>query len=109
MRAADLAFLLLILASFALADISNLSPGGGSLPQNTLAKVGGVELTAAELDSAMQRRLAALREQNPQATYADLAGDFNAIVDALSDLGVRDVPMPASPQNVWKAIQEAQR
>jgi carbon-monoxide dehydrogenase large subunit len=32
---------------------------------------------------------------------------INAIVDALSDLGVRDVPMPASPQNVWKAIQEA--
>jgi carbon-monoxide dehydrogenase large subunit len=33
---------------------------------------------------------------------------INAIVDALSGLGVRDVPMPASPQNVWKAIQEAQ-
>ncbi len=32
---------------------------------------------------------------------------INAIVDALSGLGVRDVPMPASPQNVWKAIQEA--
>jgi carbon-monoxide dehydrogenase large subunit len=33
---------------------------------------------------------------------------INAIVDALSGLGVRDVPMPASPQNVWKVIQEAQ-
>jgi carbon-monoxide dehydrogenase large subunit len=32
---------------------------------------------------------------------------INAIVDALSGLGVTDVPMPASPQNVWKAIQEA--
>ena len=32
---------------------------------------------------------------------------INAIVDALSGLGVRDVPMPASPQNVWKAIQNA--
>jgi carbon-monoxide dehydrogenase large subunit len=29
---------------------------------------------------------------------------INAIVDALSGLGVRDVPMPASPLNVWKAI-----
>ena len=34
---------------------------------------------------------------------------INAIVDSLSGLGVRDVPMPASPQNVWKAIKEAQR
>jgi aerobic carbon-monoxide dehydrogenase large subunit len=32
---------------------------------------------------------------------------INAIVDALSGLGVRDVPMPASPQNVWAAIQNA--
>ncbi|HEY7627482.1 MAG TPA: molybdopterin cofactor-binding domain-containing protein [Ilumatobacteraceae bacterium] len=32
---------------------------------------------------------------------------INAIVDALSGLGVRDVPMPASPQNVWSAIQAA--
>ena len=33
---------------------------------------------------------------------------INAICDALSGLGVTDVPMPASPQNVWRAIQEAQ-
>ena len=32
---------------------------------------------------------------------------INAIVDALSGLGVRDVPMPASPLNVWKAIHNA--
>jgi peptidyl-prolyl cis-trans isomerase D len=76
------AFLLLILASFALADLSNFQTGG-SLPQNTLAKVGDVELTQAELDTAMQRRLAQLRQQNPQATYANLAGDFDAIVDGL--------------------------
>ncbi|GAA4019552.1 hypothetical protein GCM10022280_19290 [Sphingomonas swuensis] len=75
-------FLLLILASFAVSDISNLR-SGGSLPQNTLAKVGDAELTAAELDFAMQRRLAQLRQQNPQATYADLAGDFDAVVNSL--------------------------
>ena len=33
---------------------------------------------------------------------------INAIVDALSGLGVDDVPMPASPLNVWNAIQAAQ-
>jgi carbon-monoxide dehydrogenase large subunit len=34
---------------------------------------------------------------------------INAIVDALSGLGVRDVPMPASPLNVYNAIQGAAR
>lgn len=76
------AFLLAILASFALADISNLS-SGGSLPQNTLAKVGDVEVTSADLDTIMQRRLAQIRQENPQATYADLAGDFDTIVNSL--------------------------
>jgi carbon-monoxide dehydrogenase large subunit len=32
---------------------------------------------------------------------------INAIVDALSHLGVRDVPMPATPYGVWKTIQKA--
>ncbi|MGB0113090.1 MAG: molybdopterin cofactor-binding domain-containing protein [Ilumatobacteraceae bacterium] len=32
---------------------------------------------------------------------------MNAIVDALSGLGVRDVTMPASPNTVWAAIQAA--
>ncbi|MCA0329998.1 MAG: xanthine dehydrogenase family protein molybdopterin-binding subunit [Actinobacteria bacterium] len=33
---------------------------------------------------------------------------INGIVDALRPLGVNDVFMPASPQNVWRAIQAAQ-
>jgi len=32
---------------------------------------------------------------------------INAVVDALKGLGVHDVPMPASPHNVWKAINAA--
>jgi len=32
---------------------------------------------------------------------------INAIVDALSDLGVTDMPMPATPERVWQAIREA--
>jgi carbon-monoxide dehydrogenase large subunit len=30
---------------------------------------------------------------------------INAIVDALRDFGVRDVPMPATPERVWRAMQ----
>jgi carbon-monoxide dehydrogenase large subunit len=33
---------------------------------------------------------------------------INAIVDALAGLGVRDIRMPASPLNVWNAINAAQ-
>jgi len=33
---------------------------------------------------------------------------MNAIVDALSGLGVHDVSMPASPNTVWNAIHAAQ-
>ena len=32
---------------------------------------------------------------------------INAIIDALAPLGVKDVPMPATPQAVWQAIQSA--
>ena len=34
---------------------------------------------------------------------------INAICDALSGFGVKDLPMPATPQNVWNAIRAAKR
>ena len=40
-------------------------------------------------------------------TIAATPAVINAIVDALRPLGVTDVPMPASPQTVWRAISEA--
>ena len=41
-------------------------------------------------------------------TTAALAVIINAIVDALGDLGVDDIPMPATPFQVWQSIREAQ-
>jgi carbon-monoxide dehydrogenase large subunit len=32
---------------------------------------------------------------------------INAVLDALADLGVRDIDMPATPERVWRAIQQA--
>jgi carbon-monoxide dehydrogenase large subunit len=32
---------------------------------------------------------------------------MNAITDALWPLGIRDLPMPATPQTVWRAIRSA--
>jgi carbon-monoxide dehydrogenase large subunit len=34
---------------------------------------------------------------------------INAIVDALRERGVTDVPMPATPMRVWQAMQGATR
>ena len=31
---------------------------------------------------------------------------INAIVDALSEFGVRHIEMPATPEKIWRAIQE---
>jgi carbon-monoxide dehydrogenase large subunit len=31
----------------------------------------------------------------------------NALVDALKPLGIRDLPMPASPERLWRAIRDA--
>jgi carbon-monoxide dehydrogenase large subunit len=42
-------------------------------------------------------------------TIASSAAVINAVVDALSHLGVTDVQMPASPERVWRAIQEVKR
>jgi aerobic carbon-monoxide dehydrogenase large subunit len=34
---------------------------------------------------------------------------INAVVDALSPLGIRHIDMPATPQKVWRAIADARR
>ena len=40
-------------------------------------------------------------------TTPALAVVISALVDALAPLGVRDIPMPATPQAVWRAIRAA--
>jgi aerobic carbon-monoxide dehydrogenase large subunit len=42
-------------------------------------------------------------------TIASPAAVMNAVVDALSPYGITDIEMPAKPERVWTAIQEAQR
>jgi aerobic carbon-monoxide dehydrogenase large subunit len=42
-------------------------------------------------------------------TIAATPAVVNAIVDALGHLGIKDIPMPASPQRVWAAIEEAKQ
>ncbi len=48
-----------------------------------------------------------IRPAGEGGTVPALAVTVNAIVDALSDFGVRHVEMPATPERVWQAIQDA--
>jgi aerobic carbon-monoxide dehydrogenase large subunit len=69
--------------------------------------------SAAELPSFETDRVET-RADNPlgvkgvgeTGTIAAAPAVINAVVDALSHLGVTDVPLPATPERVWKAIGE---
>lgn len=78
-------FLLAIAASFALADVSGVMSGGFGGSSTELASVGSQEITEREMDEAMQRRLSEVRQQNPQADYSAIAGDFDGVLAALID------------------------
>jgi carbon-monoxide dehydrogenase large subunit len=48
-----------------------------------------------------------IRPGGEGGTTPALGACINAVVNALSELGVKHVEMPATPQRVWQAIQEA--
>ncbi|MGB7018570.1 MAG: molybdopterin cofactor-binding domain-containing protein, partial [Xanthobacteraceae bacterium] len=48
-----------------------------------------------------------IRPAGEGGTVPALAVTVNAIVDALSEFGVRHVEMPATPERVWRAIEDA--
>ena len=48
-----------------------------------------------------------IRAGGEGGTTPSLAILINAVVDALADLGVTHIEMPATPERVWRAIQEA--
>ncbi|HEU5189378.1 MAG TPA: xanthine dehydrogenase family protein molybdopterin-binding subunit [Methylomirabilota bacterium] len=50
-----------------------------------------------------------LRGGGEGGTTPALAAVVNAIVDALAELGVEHLEMPATPERVWRAIQAARR
>ncbi len=40
-------------------------------------------------------------------TVGALPAVLNAVADALSPIGIDDIPMPAKPEKIWRAIQDA--
>ena len=81
------AVLIGILAGFAMADIRNFGTGdmGFGMSSDTLVKAGDQKITEREMSEAMQRRLQEVRQQQPDAGYAAIAGDFPTLLDALID------------------------
>jgi aerobic carbon-monoxide dehydrogenase large subunit len=71
--------------------------------------------SAAELIDIETDRVEAPSPTNPMGvkgmgetgTIASTPAVIGAVVDALSPYGVTDVPMPAKPENVWRAIKDA--
>ena len=78
-------FLIAIAASFALADLSNVGSGTLGGGRDTLVEVGSERIDSRDVDAAMRRELQELQRQNPEATYASIAGQFDAILNALID------------------------
>jgi peptidyl-prolyl cis-trans isomerase D len=82
------AILIAILAGFAVADISNFGSGNvgfGGMSSSTLAEAGDQDVTEREMSEQMQRRLQQVRAENPNADYATIAGDFDALLNSLLD------------------------
>ncbi len=71
--------------------------------------------SAAELPSYELDREVSASPTNPMGvkgvgetgTIASVAATMNAVIDALSAHGITDLDMPASPERVWRALEEA--
>src|SRR5262249_60396274 len=85
----------------------------GQLMTGTMANYGVP--SAAELPSFELDRTASPSPTNPlgvkgvgeTGTIASTAAAMNAVVDALAAFGVTDLDMPATPERVWRALEEA--
>ena len=100
---------------------------GQALTEHVVYDGDGQLLTGSYMDYALPRAMAApdfLTEHHPVPCKTNPLGTkgcgeagcagalvsvMNAIVDALSDYGIRHVEMPATPQRVWDTIQKAKR
>jgi carbon-monoxide dehydrogenase large subunit len=87
----------------------------GNLTNGTLATY--LVPSAAELPSYELERTESKATDHPfgakgvgeTGTIAAAPAVINAVVDALSHLGVTDIQMPATPERVWHAIEEAKQ
>jgi peptidyl-prolyl cis-trans isomerase D len=66
-------------------DIRSVFSGNFGMSKGTLVKIGDEPVSERDLDGAMKRALNEARAQNPEATYATIARQFDAIFNSLVD------------------------
>jgi len=67
--------------------------------------VAGLATALSEVPAPSNR--VGVRSDGEGGTTPALAAVTNAIVDALSELGVRHIEMPATPERVWRTIRDS--
>jgi len=97
----------------ALSEIFFVDPGTGqphtgSLMDYAIPRADTVPSFAAEIVEVLSpTNPLGIKAAGEGATTPAPAAVINAIVDALSEFGVRDLAMPATPEEVWRAIRAA--
>jgi peptidyl-prolyl cis-trans isomerase D len=101
--------LILILVGFALGDIQNVLSGGGfGGSSDTLVKVGSGKVSDRDISRAMERRLSQARQQNPEADYAAIMGDFDQLLGALVDTKTLEAFAVKFGLHLSKRLEDAQ-
>ena len=101
--------LILILVGFAMGDIQSVLSGGGfGGSSDTLVKVGSDKVTDREISKAMERRLSQARQQNPEADYPTIMGDFDQLLSALVDAKTLEAFAAKLGLNLSKRLVDAQ-
>ena len=74
---------IMVLVGFAATGVTNFGSGnlGFGMSSGTLASVGDQDITERDMSDAMQRRLQQVRQQNPEADYANIMSDFGPILE----------------------------
>jgi aerobic carbon-monoxide dehydrogenase large subunit len=82
----------------------------GSLMDYAIARADEVPFFVTELSEVPSpTHPLGIRPAGEGGTTPALGAVVNGIVDALADLGVTHVEMPATPERIWRAIREASR
>lgn len=101
--------LILILVGFAMGDIQSVLSGGGfGGSSDTLVKVGSGKVSERDIGKAMERRLSQARQQNPEADYAAIMGDFDQLLGALVDAKTLEAFAVKFGLHLSKRLEDAQ-
>ena len=92
-----------------MGDIQNVMSGGAfSGGSDTLVKLGPEKVSDREMSRAMDRRLSQVRQENPEATYAMIVGDFDQLLAALVDAKTLEAFAEKFGMTLSRRLEDAQ-